>query len=224
MTSVLTSDPAVCSWAPGRLDVFVRGTDNVLWHKWFQGGWSGWESLGGILTSGPERCLGAGIVLTFLSAEPTMRCGTSGMAADSDPRDVAELQDLVLTSALTGDPLPGGATVTLPELAQVSAMDHIYLLDENLSASVAARHSSQPFQVIDRSCLAHTAGTAGDVMYLSFAPVEVRGDQAVVRLDVNAERSTGPVALGGVVVRFHRTGDGWLASPPATFANWRSRR
>ena len=31
----------------GRLDVFVRGTDSALWHKWFQGGWSGWESLGG---------------------------------------------------------------------------------------------------------------------------------------------------------------------------------
>ncbi|MEH2385895.1 MAG: hypothetical protein V7K14_08975, partial [Nostoc sp.] len=41
------------SWASGRLDVFVRGTDNALWHKWFDGGWSGWESLGGILTSSP---------------------------------------------------------------------------------------------------------------------------------------------------------------------------
>jgi hypothetical protein len=35
------------------LDIFVRGTDNALWHKWYQNGWSGWESLGGILTSGP---------------------------------------------------------------------------------------------------------------------------------------------------------------------------
>jgi hypothetical protein len=49
----LTSDPAVASWSSGRLDVFVRGTDNALWHKWFQNGWSGWESLGGLLTSGP---------------------------------------------------------------------------------------------------------------------------------------------------------------------------
>jgi hypothetical protein len=29
------------------------GTDSALWHKWFQNGWSGWESLGGVLTSGP---------------------------------------------------------------------------------------------------------------------------------------------------------------------------
>jgi peptidoglycan hydrolase-like protein with peptidoglycan-binding domain len=50
---VLTSAVGVSSWAPGRLDTFVRGTDNALWHKWYQNGWSGWESLGGFLTSGP---------------------------------------------------------------------------------------------------------------------------------------------------------------------------
>ena len=50
---VLTSGPGVCSWGPGRLDVFVRGIDNGLWHKWFRNGWSGWENLGGVLTSSP---------------------------------------------------------------------------------------------------------------------------------------------------------------------------
>jgi len=41
--------------ADGRLEVFVRGTDNALWHQsqLAAGGpaWSGWTSLGGILTS-----------------------------------------------------------------------------------------------------------------------------------------------------------------------------
>jgi hypothetical protein len=50
---ILSSVPAVSSWAEGRLDVFVRGTDNALWHKWFDGSWYEWESLGGVLTSGP---------------------------------------------------------------------------------------------------------------------------------------------------------------------------
>jgi hypothetical protein len=42
-----------------RIDVFVRGTDNALWHKWWDGtSWGQpkterWESLGGVLTSGP---------------------------------------------------------------------------------------------------------------------------------------------------------------------------
>lgn len=43
----LTSSPAVSPWALGRLGVFARGTDNAVYHKWFSGGWSGWESLGG---------------------------------------------------------------------------------------------------------------------------------------------------------------------------------
>ena len=51
---VLTSSPAAASWGRDRLDVFARGVDNGLWHRWSNGGsWSGWESLGGFLTAGP---------------------------------------------------------------------------------------------------------------------------------------------------------------------------
>jgi Repeat of unknown function (DUF346) len=50
---VLNSGPGVCSWSAGRLDLFALGGDNSLYHKWFDGGWSGWESLGGFLTSDP---------------------------------------------------------------------------------------------------------------------------------------------------------------------------
>ena len=51
LAGLLTSAPAVASWASGRLDVFARGTDGALWHKWYDGNWSGWESLGGTLLS-----------------------------------------------------------------------------------------------------------------------------------------------------------------------------
>ncbi|MEZ2319093.1 MAG: hypothetical protein ACBR15_08875 [Microcoleus sp.] len=51
---LLTSGPDVCSARAGHLDVFVRGGDNALWHRWFdESGWSNWESLGGFLTSDP---------------------------------------------------------------------------------------------------------------------------------------------------------------------------
>ena len=49
----LTSAPAASSWSRGRLDTFVRGADNALWHKSYETGWSGWKSLGGSLTSAP---------------------------------------------------------------------------------------------------------------------------------------------------------------------------
>ena len=51
---VLTSGPASASWGPNRLDVFVRGSDNALYHEsWAGTTWSGWESLGGLLTADP---------------------------------------------------------------------------------------------------------------------------------------------------------------------------
>ncbi len=52
---VLTSAPAVASWQANRLDVFGRGQNQALWHKWWDGSrWSQWEDLGGgPITSGP---------------------------------------------------------------------------------------------------------------------------------------------------------------------------
>ena len=53
--TTFNDDPAASSWGNNRLDVFVRGTDSALWHKWWDGStWSsGWENLGGVLTSSP---------------------------------------------------------------------------------------------------------------------------------------------------------------------------
>jgi murein DD-endopeptidase MepM/ murein hydrolase activator NlpD len=52
--------PAAVSWGANRIDVFVRGSDDGLWHRWWSGGWSGWEPLGGVLTSSPTVASGAG--------------------------------------------------------------------------------------------------------------------------------------------------------------------
>ena len=50
----LTSAPTVASWQRNRLDVFARGTDQSLFHKYWNGRqWSNWSSLGGNLTSAP---------------------------------------------------------------------------------------------------------------------------------------------------------------------------
>ena len=51
----LTSNIAVGRNADGRLEVFVRGSDDALWHKWQvspnSGTWSAWATQGGALTS-----------------------------------------------------------------------------------------------------------------------------------------------------------------------------
>jgi hypothetical protein len=50
---VAAGAPAVTTWGSGRLDVFVRGTDNEVWHKWYDGRWSWWEPLGGVTLDDP---------------------------------------------------------------------------------------------------------------------------------------------------------------------------
>ncbi len=55
----VTGDPALVSWEPGRLDLFVRGGDNRLWQRFRPagGGWSDWiKPMGddGVLASGPD--------------------------------------------------------------------------------------------------------------------------------------------------------------------------
>jgi hypothetical protein len=48
----VTSAPAAISFVgAGRFDVFVRGEDGAVWHKWWQDLWHDWESLGGNTTS-----------------------------------------------------------------------------------------------------------------------------------------------------------------------------
>ena len=42
---------------PRKIDIFIRGTDNALWHKWWVNGhWIEWENLGGVLTNAPAAC------------------------------------------------------------------------------------------------------------------------------------------------------------------------
>ncbi|MEK9495066.1 hypothetical protein V2H77_01025, partial [Photorhabdus sp. P32] len=52
----VTNKPAVSRNLDGRLEVFVRGADNALWHIWQtapNSDWSNWQSLGNTITSNP---------------------------------------------------------------------------------------------------------------------------------------------------------------------------
>ncbi|MFI5283082.1 MAG: CAP domain-containing protein [Candidatus Dormibacterales bacterium] len=50
----ITGSPAVSSWGASRMDAFVRGNDDALWQKTWNGtSWGPWTSLGGVLTAEP---------------------------------------------------------------------------------------------------------------------------------------------------------------------------
>ena len=51
---VITSKVSAVSWGENRIDCFARGTDNAMYHRWWDGSkWGGWESLGGVLLTDP---------------------------------------------------------------------------------------------------------------------------------------------------------------------------
>jgi hypothetical protein len=52
---VITSDISCTSWSSNRIDCFARGTDNAMYHRWWNGSsWLGWQNLGGVITTAPE--------------------------------------------------------------------------------------------------------------------------------------------------------------------------
>ncbi|MBA2734173.1 MAG: hypothetical protein H0U54_15000, partial [Acidobacteria bacterium] len=61
--------PDACSWGGSRLDVFVRGSDDYIWHRWIDdsGVWHDWESLGGLkMTSDPSAVAPrSGVIYVF---------------------------------------------------------------------------------------------------------------------------------------------------------------
>jgi len=51
---IITSGAGAASWAVNRLDTFAKGTNNRMFHKWWNGtAWSSWEDLGGVIDGTP---------------------------------------------------------------------------------------------------------------------------------------------------------------------------
>jgi hypothetical protein len=104
------SNPAVVSYAPGSIDLFTRGSNNHLWHRYAEGWeWSAWEDLGGALTTSPTATSrgvrrldvfagGPGSTLWYAGYNTTgwsMPVQVSTGVITSDPCAVASAEDRV---------------------------------------------------------------------------------------------------------------------------------
>jgi serine/threonine protein kinase len=58
--------PAVTSAGMNSLDCFVRGGDNALWHRRYDGNWHNWETLGGITADPAAAYWGSGRLDMFV--------------------------------------------------------------------------------------------------------------------------------------------------------------
>ena len=141
------------------------------------------------------------------------------MRDELTPADIAQLQGAILTAALTGTPLPGGAAVTIPELATAArAEERVVLLQDNLNLDALQRITT-PIVVASKPEIAQLAASGTDVLFLCFRPLQRHGDAIALVLDVGLQQAFGSLPLGGVMVEFEDTGDGWTTtSPPAAFA------
>jgi len=80
----IQEEPSCVSWGPNRIDCFARGTDNAMWHRWWDGSaWGGWESLGGVIQG---LSLGAILINTALSVGLSL---LSGVLAGKPKRPAA---------------------------------------------------------------------------------------------------------------------------------------
>ena len=97
---ILTAAPAISSWDHSRTDLFVRGANNHMFHRWGDGfHWSGWEDLGG-----PR---GEPIVVGNIAVS-----GTSGLAGVGvGVVDAADVAGVGTSAVIVG----GGGTTGFPE-------------------------------------------------------------------------------------------------------------
>lgn len=58
---ILGSGPCVVSSGPDHRDVYIRGANGAVWHKWWNGSqWSAWDDLGGQIQGGPGVVIAGG--------------------------------------------------------------------------------------------------------------------------------------------------------------------
>ncbi len=118
----LASSPDVASWAANRLDVVVRGADNLLYRTAWDGGWSGWEHVKtkparthtadpGVLSWGSDQ----------LAVFTRVDCQTQGLACT--PMNSTVMSFTTCDRALSGGcPMVGSGEIpaALPDPDQIS--------------------------------------------------------------------------------------------------------
>ena len=121
-------------------------------------------------------------------------------------KELARAQQALLTSALTGEALPGGGPIRFADTAFVLRHESIYLVDENVSPGVSGRGLPKPLKILSRSELAREAGAQGDLAYLHFQPPRAEADGSVwLTLEgkiASGDKDAHPMGLSSVQVKF----------------------
>ncbi|MDQ3654312.1 MAG: hypothetical protein M3457_04440, partial [Chloroflexota bacterium] len=103
--------------------------------------------------------------------------------------ELNQLQRMLLTAVLQGEPLPGGShPVELPDLAFVQKDGVVRVSTENVAGSLTIEAGPLPIRVLSPESLREEACARGDVTYLAFQPAA--REEARIRLTIEGRIAT----------------------------------
>jgi hypothetical protein len=131
-------------------------------------------------------------------------------------KELADVQQSVLKAVLLGEPLPGGGSAQLADLAFILGHRKINLLDENLAGPMSIKGLPKPLRVVSLEEIRREADTQDNVAYLRFLPPRAAEDGGIWvtlegRLATSDKRQT-PMGLSSIQVKLRKTGTGWEAT------------
>ncbi len=136
------------------------------------------------------------------------------------------LRQLMLNWAILGD-RPLGIDTPFPDGNMIARASTVVIQDDGSAAGRKLHLAGRRVDVLDVDAIRARADGEGDYLYLRFERVEIRGDEATVRLALawalsQATLSTGraPLNGGGAEVLFRRRGETWEAD--RILSEWRS--
>ena len=160
--------------------MFVRGTDNALWHKWQtapNSGWSGWSSLGGVITTDPA--LGRN------------RSGRLEVFARGTDNALWHKWQTAPNSGWSGWASRGGILTSEPAVAS-NADGRIEVFVRGTDNALWHQWQNQPFLTEDEAM----AGSAAGTDTATAQPPGPRGHDEDMRADMAA---TGDMPVGAMV-------------------------
>ena len=135
--------------------------------------------------------------------------------------DVGTLQELIVKSIVTGEPLPGGtAPVTFPDASFLQRQATVVIDAANFVGKFGSV-GGKPVSIASLQSISTDARTQGEVAYLHFEPAVLDGDEIALTVQgkiVSGERGAGN--LSHIQLRFRRQGRAWeLIGPPSYSAS-----
>lgn len=144
-------------------------------------------------------------------------------AVGASAPDVGKLQELIVKSIVTGEPLPGGtAPVTFPDVSFLQRQATVVIDIANFAGKVESV-GGKSVRIASLQRIRADARAQGDVTYLHFEPAVVEGDEIGVTVQgkiASGDPQRGTGNLSHIQMRFRKRGRAWeLVEPPSYLAS-----